>query len=335
MRQMSNAGWYATTVNYIWPCSLGVASFLPIKCLFEGKTIRPLLIGATVPMILVSCNQEQMAAIVFCVYLIMGVYYYHVHKTIPRWYTGLFILIVCSVAFLLLSPGTRARTVFELHWYPAYENFSFLQKLFLGIATASMEIIFNPNGISLMLTLLVLLYSLCRKSVWKGIWGCVPFGMMLLNYVDGTWVTDLSPRIKWWITYGRSFSMKTGIRLVPPETIPFNRRNLAVLAMSLLFVVSLLTTVFMMLHEVRERYLAVLVLLAGFCSRWIIGFSPTVFASNNRTFLFLHMSFAGTILMLYPACERGNVIRRNVTYFILALAALYSAGEVITGSVLV
>ena len=31
MHHMNTAGWVATTVNYIWPCSFGVASFLPIK----------------------------------------------------------------------------------------------------------------------------------------------------------------------------------------------------------------------------------------------------------------------------------------------------------------
>ena len=72
-RMLNQAGWYATTINYIWPLALGlyVLSFIPRT--YQGERLSIFQKVAVILSTLFSSNQEQMCLLIigfFGLYLI-------------------------------------------------------------------------------------------------------------------------------------------------------------------------------------------------------------------------------------------------------------------------
>lgn len=307
---VTGAGWYATTINYVWPLACGAFSLLPIRHAFSGKTEKSRMLFWYVPAILIGCAQEQMAAIVFCFYLIFSVYLFSRKKLNKIVITEL-ILSAASLAFLLSSPGNASRAQSEAQfWYPQFLTFSPVLKLYLGIITTAADLIFSDNPLVFVFILLfpVFVFRLSRSAFAKAL-SLLPLILTCVNNFFFPFFSKLYPMLGQIESALREFTISVRNRQALND-VHFSAILFAVAALYLLPVFLCTVASFVKDSEKTANFplpgiamAAGLIVLAGFASRFVIGFSPTMFASGPRTFVYLHFSFIAVLVLLFSKCR--------------------------------
>lgn len=97
-------GWVVTTLNYLWPLTLGFVAMRPVRHWFAGETC-PRWEYLVCPLCLVcGANTEQGALILLGVYLLAGVYLIWKKRKLPLFYIVMVLLLGASVAFIMSAP---------------------------------------------------------------------------------------------------------------------------------------------------------------------------------------------------------------------------------------
>ena len=324
LNEMNSAGWYATTMNYLWPLALGLFSFIPIKNFVDNKKEKKYMYPLYLLSLLYACNQEQMCAIIFCFYLIFIIYLY-MNKRFSKFILIQFIISVISIIFILTCPGNDVRTLSEINtWYPAYENFGLLPKAFLGMFSTIIIYIFNFNIPMLILSIIlpILVFRKKKQLIYK-IASLIPIVMIISMNFCTDFISKVYPGL---ITILNNIKMYAGTI----DKVSICPTALAALLICLLFIISILISLFG-LFEKEKRYLVVLIFLAGLSSRFIMGFSPTIFASGMRTFIFLNFSII--IILILLVLENKKHIKINLLYTILLLLSAFQIANTVILSI--
>lgn len=107
---MHQAGWAATTVNYMWPLAMCLFALIPIKKTWNSEKISfweyPLYTLA----LLFAGNQEQTSAILVCVYLIFTIIMIVRDKKIKPYMIFQTLLALLSIVFILTCPRKLYKT---------------------------------------------------------------------------------------------------------------------------------------------------------------------------------------------------------------------------------
>ena len=178
---------------------------------------------------------------------------------------------IASLIFILTCPGNAIRFSSEVKtWFPEYTTLSFFDKIQLGILTI-FTYYFSCRGIIVLFPLFVMLsvrfYKISRKK----------FAIQI--FLDFYLLLSLGLRI-----------LKKDFLLANKQLSQFSTYSkIAVfiecgilMAIAALF---LYQVIFAMKNK-WQNFLNALLLSAGFCSAFIIAFSPTVYASGARCYLF-------------------------------------------------
>ena len=296
---MLEAGWYSTTVNYIWPLGFGMISLIPIKNALDTKKEDKALIPLLIIAMIIGCGQEQMAAILACFYIIFTAYLYKTGRLTKT------VLILCAVSFaclmfMLFSGDNKERLPGEARmWFPDFMKLSFLDKCYLGITLTAMDLILTENP---MVTTFAILFPLfiykteCKK--WGKSISLIPLILECVNniFYDYAWricpkLEVIVPQLRRCSTFGLSIE-----EFVIPDW------SLTVIILSALYIIPIILCAFMAFKDNR-KYVALLVVLAGFVSRFIIGFTPSVYGAGYRTHIFLLMCFASLLALLADECR--------------------------------
>ncbi|MBR0496342.1 MAG: hypothetical protein IJJ71_09230 [Treponema sp.] len=278
-----SAGWIMTTTTYVWPLAFLMPSFIIIKKEIIGKESRKYeyilsfilaAIGATelslIPVILVA----SFLFIIYQIFLQKNNY-----SKPSKYIVAIFILSILEFAFAFLAPGNAVRSVEELKWFPEFPSLSILNKLKLGIlitmpyfyGIASKNFIILP----LEFALFVKFYS---EKKWKMCICQIP--SLFIIFVFGFFPLFLNKIF----SVPKFFYGFKNIHLA--EFCNFSHANFFVNVEILFYIVILFLTLYSLYMAVENRYRAiftVLVFLAGFLTRFILCFSPTVYASGFRT----------------------------------------------------
>lgn|SRR5574344_181652 len=301
----SSAGWYATTLNYLWPLSLGLFTLVSLKQILTNEPINNMNKVIYILALLFACNQEQMCAILFGFYTVFLIYILK-NKIKNSYFFLEYSLIILSMVFILTCPGNQVRMISETGtWYPAFASFNLIDKGVLGVcSTVSMELLFNK--ILIPVFLLVLPVSVFDKSKNKFVRfiSLIPISM----YVLFKSIYYFNPSI-----------VKIDIFLNVIDNIGFRPRIIGCVLVSIVFLVTIFTSVYNSFKGNR-RYLMVLILLAGYASRFMIGFSPTIYASVGRTFTFLDLSILIVLVNMWSEIHD----KKHIKFYLLLLISLIS-----------
>ncbi len=342
---LCSAGWITTTVNYLWCLTLGLVAMRPIRHRLFGErcpgweyVICPLCM-------LYAANMEQMCAILSGVYAVFAMYFgirrinrlinqrrKHLPSDAEPVSTVVLFGIQMSLAaaqlcLICASPGNQNRMLYETgKYFPEFTQMSTGEKLLMGFLENAHYYIAGGHGqvcyLFACLTGVLFLCLLTGASADLASEGCVSSGSekrtrrSILRLLCA-----LCPLAACWLCmYGFRF-------LLYGLNVPRGRRLLSVLAenrqiagqgdfpaamvgiqtiiyLAVLICVSL--TIYNLHGAGRETILQLLVLSAGFLSRVIMGFSPTIYASGDRTALFCSMAFLILILRNIGIWLRGN-----------------------------
>lgn len=133
LEDMSTAGWAATTINYIWPLSLGLYSLIIVKKILKNENIKWYEYVLSTLALIYAINVEQMCAILLAIYVPVTLY------LILKKRTNIYMVIqsmicILSLIFILTCPGNAARDISETAtWFSGVCIFIIYTKILNGI----------------------------------------------------------------------------------------------------------------------------------------------------------------------------------------------------------
>ncbi|MEH7094857.1 DUF6056 family protein [Neobacillus vireti] len=288
---MASAGWIATTLNYIWPLACGLFAMIPIKKYLCSEKVHWFEFLFYIPALIFAANQEQLCVILLSVYGVFTVYSALIKKV--NWFMIVQTIIsIFSFLFILTCPGNAARNVKEVNrWFPEFNTISLPRKIEMGFSSSLFEFVMKPNLIFTLFSFLLLLCVLLthHKKILRFIAG-IPFAASLVfgifsNELGGTFYA---------ITKAKNSMTKfgTGIRM---NSVTSWVPDLLLVIISLAVLISL----YFLFKNKKTSLIALFILLLGFGSRMIMSFSPTIWASGPRTFLFMYVAFIMLTFLLF------------------------------------
>ncbi len=304
---MRSAGWVTTSVNYLWVLSFGFYSILIAKKALNREKISPLEYIAAIPALLFGANQEQMCIVLVLVFLISLVRMIR-QKQFSWFIPAGALLSIGSLGFLLTALGNHVRRLVEIKDFINFGQLSLIEKLELGISSTLERFMLRPNlSLLLLCGLLVVVIFVQYRSTFHRVYALVPFiGVLFfgsLNRLDGGYFPYLQ-NMQYRITENGFVTLENFTRI--SSYLPF-----LVTTLLMGMIVILLYAAF---SDQRRGLLAGGILLLGFMTRVMMGFSPTVWTSSSRTLLFMYAAIIFCGAMLFDEISKSDkpVITRAV-----------------------
>ena len=309
---MSSAGWSATTVNYLWTLSLGVFSLIPVVNILRGETYNKKLLILTIPSMIISANQEQCAALLFGFLCLFNLYYFLKNKKLNLVLVTYLLITIISLVVILICPGNFNRVDNEIFtWFKDYKELGLLDKLLLSLNNTFDMLLGRCNyvfmGFYMILSYILYKLKKDKKIVFTSI--MLTIGTIVIPFMNIFRINNLYK-----------------LYHVAGEPI-LNNLHLEALSYkaSILLSVGYLVCTVILLYIVtksKDKYIKLFVpvmFLAGIISRFILGFSPTLYASSYRTGIFMNF----IIIMLVPAVismvKLTNKDKRNILIGLVSL----------------
>lgn len=289
---MNSAGWGATTMNYWWPLMAILIAFIPIVNLLKNKAYNKWLLFLQIPLLIYACNQEQVALLSFGFLIIFLLYYYISKKKIPKIMWVYLFITLLSLLFILCCPGNKVRYLVELErWFPDFQTLNILEKGLLSLSNTFELIIGQRCYLYILLFIFIAYLNYINKKKINV--------LLCVGLLFGLYIIPKFPVYYLNSTYALYFEMNNNLLpLINLESAWF----MLSLLVSLIYLFCTLYLLFKLpikkSNKAFMNYLYCLIFMAGFLSRFVIGFSPTLFASNLRTGIFFEISLLFLVILL-------------------------------------
>lgn len=304
---LNNTGWIATTTNYLWVASLGMYTLSIIINYIRDIKIQKLEYILYLLATLYAVNQEQMAAAIFAVFgvficfeLIKKGYKYVIKN--EKFLIILFIITILSLVFILTCPGNAVRKEDEVkRWYPEYASFGLLEKVELGLTSTMKCFVLNTNNIFIIFTLSILVgVCILNKSKWSKILAAIPFIASIFNACFVDYIVALSSSITSVIEVFRADQLIMSLNQISIKYL--------FVMLGYAFILLLIPVgIYNIFKRSIKSYVCIGIYFLGLATRFVMSFSPTIFASGERTFMFLYISFiVCTVIILEKIFNSKN-----------------------------
>lgn len=286
---LSSAGWIATTLNYSWPLSLGVYVLSKVKKLFVNMTLSIWEYGGSLIALLLASNVEQVAIILFIFFTVILINMISIKKKFYFVWIS-YSVIIFNLLLIFLSPGNYARKIAEVTtWFPEYASLSVFRLADLGFSSTLFPVFIKPDIVYILVSFIIFIgVILHQKSNFKRVIASLPFLFQLVFSV----FFENSKVVFPFLSYIKSSLTKIGTGMSFSSPISFIPNILLfILLMSLIY------TVYNCFDDKKVRIMALTILFAGLVSRFVLVLSPTIWASVERTFIFMQFSFISIALL--------------------------------------
>jgi len=301
---MSTAGWIATTTNYLWPLVLGLYTFTAIKKYKDNIKIKWYEYILYFLAVLYAANSEQMNVVLLSI-LSFYIIFFLVNKKSAIFLWIMEALTVAELVFILTCPGNSVRAVAEIgRWMPDFHMLSFLDKVYLGFTDTINIFLSSSNYIFIIFcSILCFCVFIKTKNMWHHFISIIPLGIIFTHCFSE-------------FTEKNNYLRQLSLSALPIDASNYFTHYLYVpLFIYVLLIGSILLSMLVIYDLTFDMLLNTFVLGVGLATRIIMGFSPTLYASNTRTLLFLYMAFIFcTIFMVYRFEEKFNNTNKNVFF---------------------
>ncbi len=309
--QMSSAGWIATTMNYLWPLSLLLYSFSVIKKAICGQKFAWYEGVLSCAALLFGANQEQAMVIACCAIAGIGIYFV-LKKTCHWLYFAYLGITVLNLGLMVFCPGNAERVAMETEkWLPAFAQATLWDKIYLGV-TDTINLLSKRPNYMLILFLLLLCYFVIRKSKNVFVWLVALYPVAYVGIC-----TYLRPSLyAVWGGFEKIFGPAPASVSSFKQCIP--------LILQIVFIAAILYCLYELFGFKYHFLMTAGVLGVGFVTRMAMGFSPTLYASDMRTFLFF--DFAIIFACIWMVCKSDAVMKnkffKSGVYLYLAVGCM-------------
>ncbi len=274
-----DAGFIATTVNYLWPVTFGLISLLIFQNIAANTKVPFYVLILGIPLIVYAINMEQMSAVltasllIGCVYLFFVKKKFHIYPIIQLAVSAFGVL----YAYLGNTSQDSSRMLRETaRYFPDFDKLNVFQKIELGFSS-------TMHGLTVDLRLALVAFLAFT---------------VFISVVAFKRKAHISARITSVLPIAFAVICPVLNVIKPFESIKNFRMNKATYKFSpladILFVIVLICVLYTVARLLDDKLLtlkAFTVLAAGMASRMLMGFSPTVWASGYRTFCIMIISF--------------------------------------------
>lgn len=274
----SEAGWYATTLNYVWPLAFGLYTLSFIVRILNKENViflqKILVFLATV----YATNQEQMSALILGFYGLFIIYCFIKHIKLPVFVYIIFVVSLIMLGYHGLCPGNANRKMIETaSYYPEFGNFSLIDKIFLGLMTTISISLVAPIYIVYFFNIVLLYLIYKNKKNIKDImlFGTFTFINLILSVSDKFRALPIMNQL--FKPFSHYMYLITNINYSQIE-----------MYLIILYFILFLAVSFYMIKKylgIKIMFIAGVCILAAFCARVILGFSASIFISGTRTFV--------------------------------------------------
>jgi len=276
---LNSTGNIATTLNYTWPLFFGLLHFYLVKKYVFNEnnsgTIKKIVIYAVMIFALIfAINQEILLMTISVAYFLIIMYCLYNKVKIPNSIFLMLFIIFLGYLNVYLSPGNHARILFEISSkFPDYNNLTLVNKIDLGITVLFNRIMFSHSLINLIFfaVLGVYVYSLTKKNTSIIISSLPIIIIITLGLMAFIGYLPIVEFINEGIT-------KYGLLHSDLNHIVINFILYAIIMISVFYNL-------LQIYKYRGKKLSYIIfclLILGFTSQMIRGFSPTVWASAER-----------------------------------------------------
>ncbi|MTB35409.1 DUF6056 family protein [Streptococcus uberis] len=285
-----SAGWLATSINYLWPITAGI---FVIKQLDKTVTAKTLL-GLSV-LTLFATNQEQVCIAILLILLGKLLFLVVTKEKIHCAYYLVLVLTMMNVVLIALSPGNQSRQVQSIPtFFPEFAQFGLFDKINLGISNTSKVLLVQQNMLMLFfVTLLAVFVILYSKKWYHKCLSVIPLLVVPINIILIT-LTNNGYTIQAFSQY-----------LLEKQSSPALSQVLQLIATLLTNDVSIILNVgfiliffciLLCLWEMSQSLSLPYLFTVGLASHAMMGFSPSIFKSGDRTAFILYMAIIYVIL---------------------------------------
>lgn len=284
---MGAVGWCSVGVNYVWTSALGcyaVTSYTKLNLGAAKYSMRKKIFFAiSMCSAAVFAGNQEMACAILCA--IFGMLWFCAYKKSNQFYqivVGMqFILVIVELLIILTCKGNYIRKLQEAErWMPEYTEFTFLDKLSIGI-TDTINGLFVGGSFLCLLFAIVVCMAVFTKTRLLSL-RCM--ALIPILFIIGT--RFLPSLLEYEFSYLEDFweYMPTPRQ---SEFFALEQDTIISLLMWLAVFLCLTVSVYVTCQNFQERMLYSIVLGSGLATRAVVGFSPSVYVSGSRTFYFL------------------------------------------------
>lgn len=288
-----DAGFIATTVNYLWPITSGLLCLTTIKQTYNNVRIGCPEALILIPLLFYATNMQQMCVVLMIVLFVANCYFIKQH----RFNIYIFIQFLLTIVGLLYSYylnmfGGNNRMMRETaRYFPEFTQLGLLKKAELGFSSTfyclTMYIHFAWVAfIIFSFFLMKEVFKSCKKAHSRAI-SVFPFAFTLCFGILSLLPQRFTPYLKFFTGNLQNYG-------VGKATYAFN------IIADIFFVLICLCVIYSLVTVLDRKSfcLAFSSLFLGLASRVLMGFSPTVWASGFRTFSILIISFITTAIII-------------------------------------
>lgn len=291
-----DAGFIATTVNYLWPVTFGLISLLVFQNIAAGKKIPFYIFIAVIPLTVYAINMEQMSAVLTASFLIGCTYLFFVKKRFHIY--PLIQLAISAFGVLYAYFGNTSQDSSRMlretaRYFPDFGKLNILQKIELGFSSTMHSLTIDtrvPLVAFLAFTVFIAVIAFKRKvRISARIISILPIAFTVICPI---------------LNIIRPFESIKNFRMDKAEYLfsPLFDLLFALVLMCVLYTLAFL------LNNKLLTLKAFTVLAAGMASRMLMGFSPTVWASGYRTFCIMIISF---VIVTVIILNRERTVRKD------------------------
>ena len=268
------AFWLCGALNYLWPFAFMLISIIPFIAKLKNKELKGIYYIFFILANIISCFSEQSGAILIAFGTITMLYCAY-NKIKPGKLLIIHYLIIIIITIISLkAPGNEVRFYAEqTRWYPEFTMLSMEDKLLQGYINLAGHLLNYATLLCFILASTAAYLIIKNKNIryYNKAISTLPvayFGLKLITkYLH---IESIDNLLFAFNKYGFNnlYSLSENLKVFLSLII------LGIIAAELIFI----------WKDKKDGIIAFILYCAGLCSAMAMSFSPTIYASGNRTF---------------------------------------------------
>lgn len=287
----TSAGLIATVTNYYFPMFTLVTSWY-----FLEKNNWKYWVLA-LPFLVYTVMQEQFAVFSFLLFTYLVLQHQTKFRCLHFGYFEGQILSFLGIASAIISPGSDVRRIAEIQtWYPNFGQISLPNKIFLGFIDTNNTLLLGEIPVFLFI---ILMLTTVLTAIMRKIYPFIASSSLLLLF--------LLNRL------GLMTSLKIFSEIISEvKTLQFDIKTYYLIFIMVTVLLLFACIIWSGFNSNEEGIFAVFLLIIGYIARMLVAFSPTIYASQERTFTPLVFSgYVVSLLLMNKISHYNNIFQRK------------------------
>lgn len=290
----ASSGWRNCPTSYFIPLAFLVNALIPIKKVLNNEKFEKYEYVLYFISMYLGADNPQGTLILLFLYLSFTIYLL-INKKKNPYIIILFLFTVLDLILMLTSKRYEGRTFTETYnRYPVMGMMSFIGKVDLGLFTTIRWIFFGDNvfTISILVLFAIVMFAKYENESLRII-SIVPVALCLLfrNMIN----SNLS--LNAYDILIEEFGTSNYALFNVESVYSFNTYIQYIVMFALMALV--IYELYLLTDNILQFIIIMFILSAGFGSRMMMAFSPTIFASHLRPFIYLAYMIIIVMIMIY------------------------------------